>query len=130
MPEKVYVAASFEQTEEVREVQRLLREAGHTITADWTVHEEIANLPTEKERNELRKRYVIEDVEGVKSASTYILLLGDRKSTGAHIELGIAIGAGTKNIILVGKADPNQLFYSHSGIVIVPDVATLLKLLK
>jgi hypothetical protein len=38
MSERVYVAASFEQREEVRDLHAQVVEAGHTITADWTTH--------------------------------------------------------------------------------------------
>jgi hypothetical protein len=34
----VYAAGKFERAEEVRVLQQMLREAGHTITADWTRH--------------------------------------------------------------------------------------------
>lgn len=130
MSEKVYVAASFEQREETKEAHRLLMEAGHEITADWTTHREIAGLESEEERKALKIQYAIEDVEGVKQASTYILLLGERKSTGAHIEFGIALGAELKNILVVGKDDGKQLFYTHPSVKLLPSMNEVLELLS
>ena len=41
---RVYVAASFEQRDEVQNLYKILEKQGHTITADWTKHKEIAPL--------------------------------------------------------------------------------------
>ncbi len=124
MTERIYVAASFEQRDEVRALHKKLREAGHTITADWTTHKEIASLETEEEREALKQQYAVEDTNGVTSASVYALLLSDRKSTGAHIELGIALGANLGRICLIGEPDESQLFYSHPAITVYPDTDT------
>jgi hypothetical protein len=121
MTERVYVAASFEQRNEVRELYKRLRNAGHTISADWTTHKEIVSLKSEEEREALKRQYATEDTEGVTSATVYALLVNDRKSTGAHIELGIALGAGVGRICLIGSPDESQLFYSHPNITVYPD---------
>ena len=116
-PKSVYVAASYEQREDVQSFYKRLKEHGHTITADWTTHKEIASLPTEQEQEELSRRYVIEDTNGVASAQIFILLLGERKSTGAHIELGIALGSkNVQQILLVASHLDSQLFYRHPKI--------------
>jgi len=130
MSERVYIAASFEQKDDVKDLYKRLEKAGHTITADWTVHKEIISLKTDQEREALKNKYVIEDTEGVKSASVLALLIGSRKSIGAHIELGIALGANTPLIVLIGKPDKSQLFYSHPSITVVPDVDAFMKLLE
>ncbi len=127
MAERVYVAASFEQRDEVRKMYDRLREAGHSITADWTTHSEITSLESPAEREELKRQYAIEDTEGVTSATVYVLMIGERKSTGAHIELGVALGAGIKRICLVGTPDGSQLFYSHPAITTFPDIDSFLE---
>lgn len=121
MAERIYIAASFEQREEVRSLYKKLIEAGHKITADWTQHKELAQIESEEERRQLKVDYAIEDVDGVKTATVYALLIGDRKSTGAHIELGIALGADIGRICLIGNPDESQLFYSHPSVTIYPD---------
>jgi hypothetical protein len=129
MPQRVYVAASFEQIDDVKALYKKLRAAGHVVTADWTIHKEIASMSSEKERQALKSQYVIEDTEGVTSASVYALLLGPRKSTGAHIEFGIALGAKVPLIVLIGRPDENQLFYCHPSITIVPNVKAFMQLI-
>lgn len=121
MSERVYVAASFEQRDEVRDLHAQLVEAGHMITADWTTHKEIVSLESAEEREKLKQQYAVEDTDGVLNASVYCLLLKDRKSTGAHIELGIALGAHVELICIIGQVDESQLFYSH------PDISTNIK---
>lgn len=125
---KVYVAASFEQRTEVKAAYKLLRSAGHSVTADWTTHKEITSLPSQAEREELTTKYALEDVGGVESAEVFILLLGDRKSTGAHIELGIALGAKLPYIYIVGDSGSrNQLFYEHPRILKVSNIKTVIE---
>jgi hypothetical protein len=65
----------------------------------------------------------------VLTASVYCLLLKDRESTGAHIELGIALGAHVQLICIVGQVNETQLFYSHPDIIKLPDTDSFLKLL-
>lgn len=55
MSESVYIAASFEQRDEVRDLHAQIKEAGHTITADWTTHKEIASLESAEEREQLKQ---------------------------------------------------------------------------
>lgn len=112
------MAASFEQSEDVRKAQRLLTDKGYIVMVDWTKHKEIKSIPSRSEREKWSKIYAIEDSEGVKNADIFILLLGDRKSTGAHIELGVALGANVPNIFLVGDESllGEQLFYRHKRV--------------
>ncbi len=126
MPERIYVASSFEQKEDVRKLHRILIDAGHTITADWTTHTEIDSMESATEREQLKRQYVIEDTEGVTEATVFALLIGDRKSTGAHIELGIAIGANIERICLIGAPDESQLFYDHPSITTFPDAESFI----
>lgn len=107
---RVYVAATFERKDEIRGLQRRFVELGHTISADWTGHKTIAH---EAKKEELSKEYAVEDVDGVSATDLFILLIGERKSTGAHIELGIALGAKVPNVYVVGETNDPSLFYYH-----------------
>jgi NADH dehydrogenase/NADH:ubiquinone oxidoreductase subunit G len=129
MAEKIYVAASFEQAHSVKKAYEVLRNAGHEIAYDWTDHRATANIESDEEREALRRQYAQEDVAGVENATVYILLLGDRASTGAHIELGIALGA-RKRIFIVTKNPTDQLFYRHPRVEIVPSLQAVIKRLK
>ena len=121
---KIYVASSFEQKNDTIEAHRKLREAGHEITLDWTTHKEIEAIQNDKK---LAIDYAVQDVGGVLNADTYVLLLGDRKSAGAHIEFGIALGAKLKNIYLVGEVKDPTLFYEHPSVKHVTSIEDLIK---
>jgi hypothetical protein len=128
---KIYVAASFEQRDTVKEIYKLLTDKGHIITADWTNHKEIVSMPTKIEQERLAKRYAIEDTNGVKNADVFILLLEERKSTGAHIELGIAIGAHVSHIFIVGEKtlSESQLFYRQPQIKYLQNIREVIKII-
>lgn len=127
----IYVAASFEQRIEVRKLYELLEGLGHKITNDWTAHKEIADAPTIEARTKLSRQYAIEDVNGVRDAQVFILLLNERKSTGAHIELGIALGCkSVKSILIVTKHGSSQLFYEHPKVKQVKDISEALLVIE
>ena len=95
----------------MRVAHEALRDAGHEITLDWTTHGKQSFAGKSAPRN---REYAIADVEGVKAAESYVLLLGERASTGAHIELGVALGNDTTNyVLLVGEIQHSTLFYDH-----------------
>jgi electron transfer flavoprotein alpha/beta subunit len=120
---KFYVASSYELKHETKHAQKLIKHAGHTITGDWTTHLEIAHAPN---ADQLSLDYAIEDAVSIKEADVFVLLLGERKSTGAHIELGIAIGAGLTHIYLVGEMKDFTLFYKYPNIKHVNSIETIL----
>jgi hypothetical protein len=121
---RVYVAASFERKDEVKKVLQILRENGHTITADWTGHQYVTG---DTQAKALARSYAIEDTDGVKTADVFVLLVAERKTFGAHVELGIALGAGVEEIYLVGQSWEEMMFYYHPT---VKKVATVEKLLR
>jgi hypothetical protein len=125
----VYVAASFEQSQQVRDVYKSLAAAGHIVTLDWTSHKEVRKLKSTSEKVRLAKSYAIDDVNGVIAADVFVLLTGPRKSTGAHIELGIALGDESKQIYLVGKIIEDHIFYHHPKIKWAENIEALIKAL-
>jgi hypothetical protein len=127
---KVYIAASFEQRPDVVEAYKLFQKQGYTISSDWTKHKEIATLATKKEQEELSRNYAVEDTNGVAPADIYVLLLGNRKSTGAHIELGIALGANVPQIFIVARSIDEQLFYRHPSVKQVQTISQILEILE
>ncbi|OHB03527.1 MAG: hypothetical protein A3B14_03040 [Candidatus Zambryskibacteria bacterium RIFCSPLOWO2_01_FULL_45_21] len=127
---RVYIAASFEQKDTVKQAYELFTKHGYAITADWTLHKDIVSLPTKLEQEELAKQYAIEDTDGVSTAEVFILLLGNRKSTGAHIELGIALGAKIPYIFVVSDRLNNQLFYRHPSVKHLQTIEEILEILN
>ena len=94
---RVYVAGKWEEKERVRQVQTLLRKAGHTITFDWT---KSAGLGLEKQASR--------DTVGVLTADAFVgVFEKDLPYRGAYTELGMAIATGIPIYILGHAADLN-----------------------
>lgn len=98
---KVYVASKFENKDVVRSVHRLLRDLGHEVTMDWTIHD--AGSRRGLELAVFLQMCAHQDEKGVRDA--HVLFLIDHPACkGAYTELGIAIGTN-KHIIIVGGVD-------------------------
>lgn len=114
-PLRVYVAgASAERHERVRPVMARLRAAGIEITHDWTeamheawsVEDGDAMVP-----ESMRDWYARQDRDGVMSADVVVLLAPDGPSTGAWVELGLAIGREVP-IVVSGRNARRTIFTS------------------
>lgn len=101
MPEPTktfYVAGRTRNAEMVSDVVSLLREQGMEPTVDWTeVHD--VHKPYVEHIGENRE-WADAFMRGVQNADFVVLLGYDAQGTrGTYIELGIALGAGVKQII-------------------------------
>lgn len=113
---KVYVAAKFENKEEARAAQALLREAGHTITHDWTGED--ATGITGAALREYLTTAAAGDVRGVLDADA-ILLIHDDRGQGLYIEFGMALACVSGPIVVVrglSNAARIPIFYYLPGI--------------
>lgn len=115
-PLRVYVAgASVERAERAIPAIRMLREAGVAITHDWTVDIDEAAGAANSDADvpeEVRHRCAMEDARGVSTAD-YVLLLApnERGSSGAWVELGLAIGLGVP-VLVAGPKNGRTIFTS------------------
>jgi len=129
---RIYVASKFENTTAVREAYRLLREAGHEITHDWT--NESAEGLTGQEREDYLVRAALADVKGVMGASG-ILVLNHQRMAGGFTEFGIAIGAhwGGRNTCIVvidghHEEKPRNIFFHLPFVWHAKDMKEALKI--
>lgn len=103
---KFYIASKLENAEAVSRVARALKAAGHIHTYDWTVHGSV------QDKGEQRIREVAEaEKQGVLDADVVIVILPGGRGT--HAELGIALGAGNKEIVIC--AADNSLFLANTS---------------
>jgi len=115
---KVYVAASFTQKDDVREIYEMLREDGHEISSDWTAHSPIR--PYDQNR-EMASQYAANDMDGVDACDVFVLLADSSTiSTGKHAELGGAIMSRKllekPQIYIVGENLGESIFYFHPSV--------------
>lgn len=110
---KVYVASSLKNADNVVTVMEKLRGLGVTITYDWTTHGLITDTSLLKEAGEGEKR-------GVEDADVLFFLHPGR--TGAHVELGIALGCKIPVVMVDGPVEEQKTFYYVDGVTRFADV--------
>jgi nucleoside 2-deoxyribosyltransferase len=86
----VYVATSSNPIEEAERYMQSVRDAGLSISFDWTVmvREAGSGSPDDPET---RKAASLRDLHGVESADILWLIKPENASTGAWVELGYAL---------------------------------------
>jgi nucleoside 2-deoxyribosyltransferase len=103
---KVYLAARYSRHPEMQQIEASLRAMGHEVTSRWIQggHELSKEGSTEAQQAE-RGRFAEEDLADLLAADCCLCFTEEPRSTnsrgGRHVELGIAIGAG-KRVVVVG----------------------------
>jgi nucleoside 2-deoxyribosyltransferase len=127
---KVYVASSFYRKNDVRAIHRVLREAGHEVTEDWTAAD-AAGLEGVALANYLR-RGAEADIRGVLTADVLVILHDDR-GRGMATEFGVAL-AREIPVIVIGAHSPSDyemknVFYHLCEILHVDGIGSVLDIL-
>jgi hypothetical protein len=124
---KVYVAAKFEERDEVLKLYEILKSKGHTVTCDWTKHKSISPY---KDNPELAREYSIGDTNGSMDADFFIMLTPN-DGKGMFVELGAAIASNIKSgkpkIYAVGENNTETIFYFHPSVTRVDTLDEVLK---
>jgi hypothetical protein len=130
-PKAVYVAASLLNQAAATQLADQLIAAGFTCTSRW-LRRDFSKKPT---KDDWRARVALEeemgriDVEDVLSADTLIILANQPSSSGGyHVELGLFLGAGKTNAIVVGER--RNVFYWTEHVRFTHSVDGLVEWLK
>jgi nucleoside 2-deoxyribosyltransferase len=115
---KVYVAGgSVERAERTVPMIRALRQEGIEITWDWTIvmdKHTAAPYSDDQVPESVRRRCTELDINGVRQADFLLLLApNQRGSSGAWVELGLAIAWGLP-IIVCGPGNRRSIFTSRA----------------
>ena len=123
---KIYVASKYQERNFIKWLMRLLREAGHEITVDWTDHDLYpADSPLEK-----MAEFASVDVAGVQECEVFIgVFLVKHHHQGSLVEFGIALG-GDKPCLILGNAEDDCIFMNHRLVVRAKDINELISTLK
>lgn len=124
---KIYLAARIALRYQMRNVKRVIEEAGHTVTSRWIIgpHSDIHNdeypMPPEQ--------CCAIDIEDVRAADILMPYTDEPKTFqlggGRHVEFGIAIERGMRIMAIGPKGE--HVFHYHSGIEFYPDIYAALK---
>ena len=109
---KVYVGASLKNAEKALRTALVLTNKGCDVTSTWLTLDvcEMRQTLNAKELEQFDKNMGTVDMQDV-LRSDVVLLLSDVDSTsgGLHVELGLALAAG-KRVVVVGKR-PNVFYH-------------------
>lgn len=106
---KIYVATSFKNIPEARQVMRLVEEAGHEISHDWT-WESVDESWDEETKREYLVKCGDRDYLGVTTADI-VVFLNHELAHDAMAELGIALAKGKHVIILYPERRSSVFFH-------------------
>ncbi len=129
---KFFISGQIDDVEDVRGAMNAVKNAGHSITHDWTetdaflggVEQKLAN------RTESGKR-AKKDIDGVLAADVYVLISDNvAVGKGMYVELGAAIAAyektGKPKVYVVGKLNHLSVFYLHPSVVRKDSIADVI----
>ncbi len=113
---KFYIATSLSRMKAHQTVRDSLKQEGHEISYDWTVHGNVKS--TSKER---LQEVAILELKGILAADFVVVLLPG--GVGTHVELGFALGNQKK--VFLHAEDPQFFelgpqtcaFYHHPDLV-------------
>lgn len=108
MSRACYIAGgSSERMDVVRPLIGRARMLGVEISHDWTrdPNWDLGRMPTKHELLESATR----DLEGIRRADIFWLVVSRHKSEGAAVELGFAMALG-KRIVISGEVGPRNIF--------------------
>ena len=118
---KIYVATKFEYKEAARAAMQTLRDAGHSITYDWTAAEGSQST------------IAFAEVDAVATSDVVMVLTIESVSLkGAWFEAGVAYGlryAGYRNQVIIVSPDRQTIFEELDGIYRVTTMREALDML-
>jgi len=119
---KFFVSGKVGVEGDVRAAMKVLRDAGHEITFDWTT---IDHLRPYDENAAASREAAVKESRGVEDADVLIVLSHDR-GVGMYVELGIAIGSGVP-VRVVTNVESRTMFFHHPLVKKVDTIEQILK---
>ena len=119
---KFFVSGKVGVEADVRAAMKVIRDAGHEITFDWTT---IDHLRPYDENAVASREAAVKESRGVEDADVLIVLSHDR-GVGMYVELGIAIGSGVP-VRVVTNVESRTMFFHHPLVKKVDSLEQILK---
>lgn len=123
---KYYIATKLENHAEHNRLDAALKQLGHDITYDWTVHGPVYSHGLERVRAVAKA-----EAEGVRDADVVIVLWPGGRGT--HVELGMALSL-MKPVLFVSEVNDHHeatpetcAFYHHPCVVLFKSTADLIR---
>lgn len=113
---RFYIASGIKNKEEVQRIFERLTTAGHEITADWTLTDDIPE-ECRDESSEYVRSLAKRDFEGIRECEVFVLMSQPREGRSMYVELGVALSmletSGRPHIFVIGPLNNESIFYYH-----------------
>ena len=112
----VYLAASWSLKNEMRQVRKLLNQAGHRVTSRWLDEPAEQSLAAHDlaDDREIGARHAAQDLEDIDAAECVLVFTKVASTTGGlHVELGYALGRGKRVLICGPRVNVFQCLVEH-----------------
>ncbi len=136
---RIYVAGKFQEKSQVKQVQIALKNVGHEITHDWTVHDmgrHESQEPTDVQIGahwydpEELARQALGDLRGVQTADVIVICaINPHRYSGTLTEMGIALGCGHR-VLIIGDCIDGNIFTWLPEVKVYPSVAEVIDALR
>ena len=117
MRNKVYVAGSIHDVDEVKQFISLLKSYGYIITEDWTQHKLITHCQQD----------AINDLKGIDNCDVFIMYLTNTKSSGKMFEFGYAEALKKPILIFGNQLHATSIYYMLGVALFSETISELLK---
>lgn len=130
---KVFVSGQIGDTGRVREAYIKLKDAGFTITHDWTSTDTFLGGREDKLKNrEEAGMRAAKDIDGVLDSNIYILISDNEEvGKGMYVELGAALALNKKfgkpDIYIVGALNHLSVFYLYPAVKLRESMEEVIK---
>ena len=119
---KFFISGSINDSSNIKAIMKIVEDAGHQVTHDWTTTDAFLGGSQEKLNNldESRSR-AKKDIDGVLNCDVYVLCSDNKKvGKGMYVELGAAIALhetrGYPKLYVIGELNHLSLFYLHESV--------------
>ncbi len=105
-PTKIYLAARYSRSAELRRYRDILEEMGHTVTSTWIEGGHEALKEGGPELKAARAEFAYSDIHDLRQADTIICFMEEPRTPtrgGRHVEYGIALERGMELIVIGPK---------------------------
>ncbi len=123
---KFYIAARFDNKDAVREIYKKLKEKGHEVHTDWTVHPPFYPYSSDPARC---AQFSDEDIKGAIGCDVFVLLADENHNgnpnshnhgRGMFIEMGAAMATflanGKPMVFVIGPDNDKCIFHFHHAV--------------
>lgn len=126
---QVYVAATFGRKDLACRMMALVRSAGHTVTYDWTKHEEDAAPKSRGDQENYLRECAEADMGGVYQCDA-IVAVPTGESCGTLWECGAGAARGKKIVVVIGHGARRCIFEHLRNVFVVQTMEDAIRMLK